>query len=285
MWPSGFLAMLRGELYAVVRSVTTYLALLTPVVLVKLRLLFEHFAEQSRHAQSLALGEEVDFEVGTAYGHAVDGMLFGFAITAFVYLTFSAWTFANDCTTGVIRHALILRSSRFSYLCAKFAILYISIALALVLVVAGSFAISGWFWEFSAVIEDGYEIIGETEMQSEINTGITLALLPFLAVVPFALCIAVWSKTPTRAIAITLISAIAFDLMKAELGTISMYFYQSYMPFIDDQSYLSSVSQLVRGFADVFVDEATLQTNRWVPFPYMIVFMVLAFIGIRKTSL
>ena len=285
MRPSGFIATLQGELYVAVRSVTTYFVLLTPVVLVKLRLMFEHFAEQSRHAQSMALGEEVTIETATAYGHAVDGMLFGFAITAFLYLTYSAWTFANDCATRVIRHALILRSSRFSYVCAKFTILHISLALALGLVVAGSYAVSGWFWEFSAVIEDGYEIIGETEIQTEISSGITLALLPFLALVPFALCIAVWSKTPTRAIAITLISAVAFDLMKVELGTMSTYFYQSYIPFINDQSYLSSVSQLVRGFADVFVDEATLQTNRWVPVPYMIVFLSLALVGIRKTSL
>ena len=285
MLHNAFLTVLRSDFYVAMRSVTTYFLLLGPAVLVAIRLSLEHFAEMSKQVQVLTLDANVDVVASFAYGFVVDGIQFGFVVTAFAYLTFSAWTFANDYATGVIRHGLIQRTSRTTYLCTKLTLLHAYVFVTLALVIFVAFTTGSLLWDLGPVVEDGYEIIGEAEIQREIVDGIVLAVLPFPALVTFGLCVSVWSKTPTRAIAVALVFAVAFDLMKGDFGTISTLVYQSYVPLIDDQSYLNSVSQLVRGYADVFVDEVTLSANRWVPIPQMIGFLVIGLLGIRRTSL
>jgi len=50
------------------------------------------------------------------------------------------------------------------------------------------------------------------------------------------------------------------------------YLYASFQPSLIDQSYLQSVSRIVRGYSDVLIDDSVLQLNMWVPFPALALF-------------
>jgi hypothetical protein len=61
--------------------------------------------------------------------------------------------------------------------------------------------------------------------------------------------------------------------------------YASYLVSLLDESYLDDVARLVRGYSDVMIDPAVLQLNQWVPWPQMVLFIILALVLVRRKKL
>jgi hypothetical protein len=154
----------------------------------------------------------------------------------------------------------------------------------LVLVI-GSYLLSAQFWEFGAVVEDGFELIGEAEIREEIRLGLRLALTPLPAAIAFGLLVSVSATTSTQAVVSALGLTLALDILKSMLGTVANYLYVSYQPSLIDQSYLQEVSRLVRGYSDVLIDDRLLQLNTWVPVPAMVLFIAASLVIVNRRSL
>ena len=131
---------------------------------------------------------------------------------------------------------------------------------------------SGMLWEYGAIVEDGFELISEQEIHEEIWLGLRLALVPLPAAIAFGLLISVSSQSATQAVTAALGITLAIDIFKGLLGDMSNYLYASFQPSLIDQSYLQSVSRIVRGYSDILIDDSVLQLNMWVPFPALALF-------------
>ncbi len=283
----GFLTALRAELYVALRSGNSRTILLLPTIVVLAQLLLVKLTELGSIARDalLADGENASVMTDSAYGYFVDSVGTGLILLGLTLVALAAYTFANDRDTGAIRHILIRRSSRIALLLAKLCYLHILALASLVLLLGVAWFLSGMLWDFTAVVEDGFELIGVAEIRQEILLGLQLALLPIPAAIAFGLLISVLAQNAVQAVSIALGITLALDIFKTLLGNFSHYIYVSYQPSLIDQSYLKEVSRLVRGYSDVLIDERVLQLNLWVPLPEMLVLVAVTLVIVRRREI
>jgi ABC-type transport system involved in multi-copper enzyme maturation permease subunit len=273
----GFAKAFRAELFVALRTPTARLIVLIPALIVFLRLLLDRITESGAAARGALTGSfDESLLTSNAYGHFVDGMVTGLTLLSLTLVAYAAWSFASDRDTGALRHVLIRRASRRALLLAKLATVLLVGFCALTLVSLTVWGSSALFWDFGPVVEDGYELIGTTEIRQEITLGLRLALLPLPTAIAFGLLVSVLTNSATQAVAAALGATLAMDILKGLLGNASHYFYATFQPSLIDQSYLRDVGRLVRGYSDVLIDERFLTLNHWVPLPQMLLFIVLA---------
>jgi ABC-type transport system involved in multi-copper enzyme maturation permease subunit len=284
---TGLKIALQSELFVGLRSFSSKLVVLGPALIAACQLLLVWIGElgaQSR--ESLLGGTQVSAETTvSAYGYFVDGLLSGLMILALIIVALAAYSISNDRDTGQLRHLVIRRISRPAVVLGKLLYLHLLALLSIISLVLVCYGVSASLWEFGPIVEDGFELISESEIRQEISLGLRLALLPLPAAIGFGLLISVIAQTTTQAITTALGVTLAIDVFKSSLGDWAYYIYASFQPSLLDQSYLSDVSRLVRGYSDVLVDNRFLEMNTWVPLPTAIIFTVAAVLIIRKIKI
>lgn len=281
----GFRTALHAELFIAWRSLGNRLAVLAPLLIVAAQLLVTRLGQAGQVARDALLNESAfgsDEPPVTAYGYFVDGLGTGLTLLVLVLIALAAHSFAFDRDTGLLRHLLIRRVSRSAVILAKLVQLHLTAVLALAVLLAGTWLLSGLLWDYGPVVEDGFELIGETEIRAEILLGLRLALLPLPAVIAFGLLISVLTHSTTQAVTTALGANLAVDIFKATLGESSYYLFATFQPALLDQSYLGEVASLVRGFSDVLIDPRFLTLNTWVPLPQMAILVVLTLWLVQK---
>lgn len=283
----GFVAALRCELFVARHTLGARLVVLLPIALVLLQYLFTKLGEAGVAARDNLLGNSSFDEqlASNAWGYFVDGLTTGLTVLGLLLVAQAAYSFSSDRDTGAIRHLVIRSSSRAAIVLAKLAYLHLLALCSVVLLLIGSYLLSAQFWEFGAVIEDGFELIGEAEIRQEISLGLRLALTPLPAAIAFGLLVSVTANTSTQAVVSALGLTLALDILKGMLGNVANYLYVSYQPSLIDQSYLQEVSRLVRGYSDVLIDDRLLQLNTWVPVPALVLFIVASLVIVNRRSL
>jgi ABC-type transport system involved in multi-copper enzyme maturation permease subunit len=276
---SGFVTALRAELFIALRYYGNRIAILAPSLIVAAQLTLVRLGEAGQDSPFGSDGPQV-----TAYGYFVDGLGTGLTLLVLILVVLAAHSFSFDRDTGLLRHLLIRRISRPAVIVAKLVQLHLTALLALAFLLCTTWLLSGWLWEFGPVVEDGFELIGEREIQAEILLGLRLALLPFPAVLAFGMLISVLTSSTTQAVTAALGINLALDIFKATLGDNAYYLYASFQPALIDQSYLGEVSNIVRGFSDVLIDERVLQLNTWVPLPQMLLLVLVTLLLVRRRT-
>jgi len=284
---SGFLTALRAELFIALRYYGNRIAILAPSLIVAAQLGLIRLGEAGQVARDALLEDSPFGSDGpqvTAYGYFVDGLGTGLTVLVLILVVLAAHSFSFDRDTGLLRHLLIRRISRPAVILAKLVQLHFTAILALALLVGTTWVMSGWLWEFGPVVEDGFELIGENEIQAEILLGLHLALLPFPTAIAFGLLISVLTNSTTQAVTVALGINLALDIFKATLGDNAYYLYATFQPALIDQSYLGEVSNIVRGFSDVLIDERVLQLNTWIPIPQMLLLIFITLLLVRRRT-
>ncbi|MBL4819896.1 MAG: ABC transporter permease subunit [Gammaproteobacteria bacterium] len=283
----GFLTALRAELFIATRSNSSRVTVLLPTLIVIAQLAatrLREVGEQARDALLNGSGFGSSGPVTNAYGYFVDGLGTGLTILILMLVALAAYSFAYDRDTGLIRHLLIRRISRSALVLAKLAQLHIVALLSLLLLLISTWLCSGLLWDFGAIVEDGFELIGEAEIQTEILLGMKLAVLPIPAMIAFGLLVSVVTQSTTQAVTTALGITLAMDIFKSTLGDYSHYLFASFQPSLIDQSYLQEVSRIVRGFSDVLIDERVLLLNTWVPLPQMLLLAAISLVLVQRRS-
>jgi ABC-type transport system involved in multi-copper enzyme maturation permease subunit len=282
---NGLVTAFKAELYIALRSNSNRMAILLPSIVVLIQHSLTKVQETGQMARDALLNDS-GFGASdppiTAYAYFVDGLSNGMTILALFLVALCAYSFAYDRDTGLLRHLLIRRVSRTNVLLAKLLQLHLIAFTALLLLILTNWFISGLFWEFGPVVEDGFELIGEEEIRSEILLGLKLALLPIPAAIAFGVLVSVVTQSTTQAVATALGITLAIDIFKSTLGDYSYYLFASFQPSLIDQSYLQDVSRIVRGFSDVLIDERVLLLNTWIPIPQMLLLAVIALILVQR---
>jgi len=281
----GFATAIRAELYIALRSNSSRITVFLPTIIVMAQLAFTKLSEAGQQAREALMNESsfnLDAPATTAYGYFVDGLSTGLTILILILVALAAYSFSYDRDTGLVRHLLIRRMSRSALLLAKLIQLHIVAIIALAFLFILTWFFSGLFWEFGAVVEDGFELIGEAEIRSEIWLGIKLALIPIPAAIAFGLLVSVITQSTTQAVTTALGIILAVDIFKSTLGNFSHYIFASFQPSLIDQSYLQEVSRMVRGFSDVLIDERVLLLNTWIPLPQMLLLALISLIIVQR---
>jgi ABC-type transport system involved in multi-copper enzyme maturation permease subunit len=285
----GLLAALKAEWFVALRSNGSRLVVLLPALVVMARLLLVKLTEAGAEArQALVPGAgfaDSGAGAGNAYGYLVDGLGTGLTLASLALVALAAHSFAYDRDTGLLRHLLIRRCSRWSVVTAKLIHLHVLALLSLLLLLLCAWLGAGWLWDYGPVVEDGYELIGTAEIHREIRLGLQLALLPLPAAMAFGLLISVAAQSAAQALSLALGLTLAMDIFKSLMGDVTYYLYATFQPSLVDQSYLREVGRIVRGYSDVLIDERILQLNTWVPLPEMAALLVLTLVLVRRSKL
>lgn len=283
---NGLLAALRSELFVGRHTLGSKLVVFTPSLLVCLQYLLAKLTSVGTQARDSLAGSS--FEAATAnnaWGYFVDGLSTGLTMLGLLLVALSAYSFSYDRDSGAIRHLVIRRASRPAIIIAKLLYFHLLALLAIALLLLVSYLLSGSLWEFGPVVEDGFELIGEAEIRSEVLLGLRLALLPIPAAIALGLLVSVIANSATQAVTTALGITLAMDIFKGMMGDMANYLYARFQPSLLDQSYLQDVSRLVRGYSDVLVDQQLLQLNTWVPLPALLLFTGLAVLLVRVRKL
>ncbi len=271
---NGLLIAIKSELFIALRTFSSKLIVAAPALIAAAQLLLVKLTEASQQARDSLLGNS-NFEqsvANNAYGFFVDGVSTGLTMLGLLLVAQGAYSFSYERDIGSIRHVLIRRVSRSSILTAKLIHLHLLAILSAVLLLVTSYLLSGALWEYAAIVEDGFELISENEIREEIWLGLHLAVIPLPAAIAFGLLVSVLAQSATQAVTTALGITLAIDIFKGLLGDLANYLYASFQPSLIDQSYLQSVSRIVRGYSDVLIDDSVLQLNMWVPFPALVLF-------------
>lgn len=271
---NGLLIAIKSEIFIALRTFASKLIVTAPALVTAAQLLLVKLTEAGQQARDSLLGGS-DFEqsvANNAYGFFVDGLSTGLTMLGLLLVAQAAYSFSYERDIGSIRHSLIRRVSRSGVLTAKLIHLHLLALLSALLLLISSYLLSGVFWEYGAIVEDGFELISEQEIREEIWLGLRLALLPLPAAIAFGLLISVSAQSATQAVTTALGITLAIDIFKGLLGELANYLYASFQPSLIDQSYLQSVSRIVRGYSDVLIDDSVLALNMWVPFPALLLF-------------
>jgi hypothetical protein len=284
---NGLLVAIRSEIFVALRTFSSKLLLLAPALFATVQLLLVKLRESGQQARDSLLGGS-NFEESIAnngYGFLVDALSTGLTMLGLLLVAQAAYSFAYERDVGSIRHSLIRRVSRSSTLTAKLIYLHIVALLSAALLLATCYLLSGALWEYGPIVEDGFELISEQEIQQEIWLGIHLALVPLPTAIAFGLLISVSAQSATQAVSTALGITLAMDIFKGLLGDLANYLYASFQASLLDQSYLQSVSRIVRGYSDVLIDERVLQLNMWVPFPALVLFFAAGLCIVQRRNI
>ena len=263
----GLVSCLKSEMWIAARSLATYLAVLLPSVVVVVYLLMNRAVELTTEARERFVNVDTPFDgaYATGFGHLVDSMLVALTCIVLIMTTYAAWSLVNDYRTGTVRHLVTRVASRHAVFLAKFASVHVLAIVTLVLAIATAYVLAGSLWTYESVVEDGYELISESEIRSEILLGAGLALITIPASIALGVLVSVVSKSPVQSTTITLAVLVMYGLFQPYFGSYADYCFLTFTPLLFDASYLRDVSDIVRGYSDVYTSASAIRLNLWVP--------------------
>lgn len=284
----GLLTAIKSELYVGLRSRATLILCVLPSLVALAQLLLTRSLSSSaeaREALTGGFGSAAQIEGADAWGALVDALGSGLALISLMLVAYAAWTFASDRDLGVARHLVIRRVSRPALVLGKLVLVHVLAVVSIVLLLLSTRLVASLLWEFGPVVEDGYELISLAEIQSELRLGLMLALIPIPAGIALGLLLSVACNSTTQALSAALGITLGLDLFKSALGSAADYLYLSYQVSLLDDSYLNDVARLVRGYSDVMLQPEAMQLNQWVPWPQMLLFVVVALVWVQRKKL
>ncbi len=294
----GLLTSIKAEIFVFAHSRAIQLLCVIPALITAAQLVLVRSLAASSDARAALMGSDSasggfgggfgsagNIEGADAWGALVDALGTGLTLISLIVIAYAAWSFASDRDLGVVRHLLIRRVSRPALVISKLIQAHLLALVSITLMLLVTFGSAALLWDFGPVVEDGYELIGTEEIQAELRLGLSLALIPVPAAIALGVLISVLCNSTTQALSVALGLTLGLDLFKSVLGSAADYLYASYLVSLLDESYLDDVARLVRGFSDVMIDPAVLQLNQWVPWPQMVLFVVLALVLVRHKKL
>ncbi|NLD37174.1 MAG: ABC transporter permease [Desulfatiglans sp.] len=280
---NGILTALKSECFVLIRSRTSLLLIIIPVVAAILKMCMVRLQGIGTQVMS-SVNSNVESSV-TGYGYMVDGLSTGITVACLLLLGFSAYIFAIDNERGITRHSIVKSISRSEIVIAKYLVLCLMAFVSILITILCTWLTAGLFWELGPVIEDGYQIICVDEIKKEIFLGLKLALLPIPACLGFGLIFSVLARSAIQAVSLAIGAGLLLDIFKSLFGRFTYFIFSSFQPALNDHSYLKDVQRIVSGYSDVLVDDRIHQLNLWVPIPEAIILLIISLIIINRRSL
>ena len=288
---SGTWRVFRSEWYRTVRTRSTWFALASVVLLAALRVLAAHVAASAGHARvvqdALLSGREVPAAPppGNAFAPFVEGWLVGLTVGTLLLLIVSARSLAGDRESGVLRVARTRSASRSALVLGRFLLGLPLVAGVVVASGAGAFVASAVLFEFGPLVEDGYELLTQEELTSELRIA-TLALVPpLVATWAFGLFVSAIGRSATGAVGLCLAVFLGFDLFKEVIGDGQALVFATFVPSLVDKSCMHEMAGIAQGYSDSGYTEVMLRMNHIVPWPQALALVLAACWIVRRRAL
>ncbi|MAV33707.1 MAG: hypothetical protein CL926_10845 [Deltaproteobacteria bacterium] len=281
---NSLLSLSKAEFYVSTRSNASRIVIFLPATLGAIQLILAKIVSIGTSAR-VALTSQQSLVSNNAYGYFVDSLTTGLTTLVLLSIANAAYGLSQERELGTLRHLLIRSGSRQSIIIAKLLHLHCLTLFSFTVLSFTAYFMSASLWDFGPVIEDGYQLIGESEIWSEIQLGILLAALPIPASICFGLLIGIIAQSPGQALAVSMGLTLTFDIFKSNMGAGANYVFAKFQPSLIDYSYISEVSRMVRGFSDVFIESETIAFNTWIPIPSALLLTALLLFYIRKRPL
>ena len=286
----GSLTCLRAESYRLVRTRSTWLALILLSLLAAARVLVAFLDDSLEHADALrrahSNGEDLPaFDPGNAWGPFVDGWRTGLIMGTLLLVVAAAASLAADRRAGVLRTATTRSVSRGGLLMGR-----VLLGVPLIAGLVAATGLSAWaaaspLYEFGPLVVKGVTLVDSEELVRELRAAVLLALPALFACWCFGLCISTLSRSAVQAVAVSLVLLVGFDLFKGLLGEGQWWVFAAFSPSPQDGSALNEMSGIARGFIDAGYETAQINMNLVLPWCWAAGFLLVAARVLGRRSL
>jgi len=288
---SGTGRVFRAELYRLVHSRIAWFALFSIAAISAIRVFAAHVAVRAQHSQAISealMSGRAMPEApapGNAYAPLVEGWLAGLTVGTLLLLIHSARSLAGDRESGVLRLARTRSASRSALVVGRFLVGPLLVLSVIAISGLGSWLTSWCFFEFGPLVEDGYELLAEDELLSELRTAILASIPPLIATYAFGLFISALGRTATGAVGFCLAAFLGFDLFKGIIGDSQVWIFASFTPSLIDKSCMKEMAGIAAGYSDSGYTEFVLHMNYLVPWPEALLLVVVTCWIVSRRSL
>lgn len=280
-----------AEWVRLIRSRATWYAGFAVMGLAFLRVAASRLAERAAWAEQVrrALMQGTDTPeappASNAFGPWVDGWRAGIALGVILLVVQGARSLASDDERGLARIQITRGASRNSIVLARGALGLALAPLIVFMAGLGSLIAASLFFQFEALVQDGYELASMDLLFDELTVAVLASLPPLFASHAFGVLISAWARTSSLALVVALVSLLGFDLFKEVLGETQYWLFAAYTPSFVDRSCLNEMSGIARGFFDSGYTRALVRMNFSLPIAQAAIFLVLALLLFRRRSL
>lgn len=275
---SGVLRVARAEVYRLLRVravwITTIMIAVASAV-----------TAWASHLEALREGVLDPIDSGSGWAPLVDGWRAGLVLGVFVTLAHAARSLAGDRESGVIRFSITRSASRSHVLLGRFLAGLVLILPAILVTGAAAYLVAWRVGDFGPFVEDGFEIIGRSEIQAELFRAVISTVPAWLALYAFGLAVSCMAGGATSAVTTALGLFVAFDLLKGSFGDWGLALFASHLPTLADSSAWAELPGLVRGYSDAWFDERMMRVAWTVPWPALVLVLAVGDLALRRRAL
>jgi hypothetical protein len=280
---AAFVAPLRAELFRLTRSRAGRVGLLVPAILGALQVLGADVLARAeavrRAAQGLGGGGRgAAAEAAPAFGPLADGLGgLGAIALAMIALLTGAFSLARERDLGGLS-LLALARSRGALVVGKTLGTCAYVITAFVALFAASFLAASISHDFTAVVEDGYEMASAAELWNETLHAVGAGMPAVLCCACFGVLVSSLSPSVGAAAVGAVVPFSLLALFQSTLGDVADQLFVTYAPFFSPRAPLSRLAQVSRAFSDAHWEQGELLRAALVPTLEGIAFVVLAWV-------
>ncbi|MEM9799668.1 MAG: hypothetical protein AAGA20_05025 [Planctomycetota bacterium] len=244
-------------------------------------------ADRTRSLERMASGgEPLGLSEGTGWAMLVDGWRAGLILGTALLLVQAARSLAGDRETGVLRLAVTRSASRAGAIVGRALVgpLLVAILLA-VSGLAAYLATRALGGDFGDLVEDDFTIFTADEVRVELGRALVVVTLGLVAVHAFGLWISSMARGPVLALAGSLAALLLWDVFKGDVGEPKWTVFASHAPTFADGSAMAEMAGFARGYSDAGLPEV-VQNMGMVLCPLeAVLFVLLAWVLLRRKPL
>ncbi len=278
------LAILRAELFRLSRTRGGRIGLLVPAALGAGQVLLVDLLDSMKAARAAAESGAVDVPLSPAFGLFADGLggLGAMALVMIALLT-GAFSVVRERDQGSFA-LLVLARSRGSVVVGKAlgTCLYVIVAfMALLLASMGAAALRH---DFTAIVEDGYEMASASEQWLEVARAVGAGLPAILCCACFGVLVSAVTAGVGAAAVGAVVPFTLLALFQSTLGGAAERLFITYAPFFSERAPLTRLSKVARAFSDTHWESGELLRATLVPSVEAVVCLALAWLVTRRRS-
>lgn len=241
------LRLARAELGRLLRRRAALFVFLVPALVAALRV-----------AMPVALGAGLSAaRAENGFGPLADGLRIGGAALTFVLLLGGSLSVVRERESGHLGLSL-LAASRGALFLAKTLVQLSVLAGAAALLLCAAVGSAATCHDLGPLVEDGFEMATTSELWSNVWHCLGAALPAWFAAAVFALTVSTLSSTTGAAVFAALLPVTLFGLASGLGGDAWTRVFLAHVPFVGDDSALSRLPDLSRGFSDVYFEPGEL---------------------------
>jgi hypothetical protein len=285
------LSILRAELFRLTRTRAGRLGLLVPALLGAGQVVVVELVGWLRAAREVASGGRGAAELDgasaatePAFGPMADGLggLGAMALVMIALLT-GAFTLVRERDQGSLPQWYLARS-RAAVVVGKAAATCAYVVLAFLALFAATFAAAAIRHDYSAIVEDGFEMASAAEQWLQVARAAAAGLPALLCCACFGVLVSAATPSVGAAAIGAIVPFTLLALFQSGLGAAADRLFVTYAPFFSERSPLARLSKVARAFSDTHWETGELLRAALVPGTEAVACVALAWLVTRRRS-